>query len=196
MWARKAFEKIISDDSLEIVFVAVRYQKPDAVLMKMSEEYQVPVELCRNINTKEFVDKVKQYQADLFVSMSFDQIFKKDIIEIPPLKTISCHAGRLPFYRGRNVLNWVLINDEKEFGITVHYVDEGIDTGDIILQRTYPITDEDDYKSLLEQAYTGCAEILYDALKIIQNGGGGGTSHKKILIRSACIAECAKAAMR
>lgn len=60
MWARKAFEKIISDDSLENVFVAVRYQKPDAVLMKMSEEYQVPVELCRNINTKEFVDKVKQ----------------------------------------------------------------------------------------------------------------------------------------
>ena len=64
----------------------------------------------------------------------------------------------------------VLINDEKEFGITVHYVDEGIDTGDIILQRTYPIQDQDDYKTLLKRAYTGCAEILYDAVKEIQQG--------------------------
>ena len=61
---------------------------------------------------------------------------------MPPLKTINCHAGKLPFYRGRNILNWVLINDEREFGITVHYVDEGIDTGDIILQRVFPITDK------------------------------------------------------
>jgi methionyl-tRNA formyltransferase len=65
--------------------------------------------------------------------MSFNQIFKSEIINLPRLKTINCHAGKLPFYRSRNILNWVLINDEKEFGITVHYVDEGIDTGDIIL---------------------------------------------------------------
>jgi len=84
------------------------------------------------------------------------------------LKTINCHAGKLPFYRGRNILNWALINDEKEFGITVHYLDEGIDTGDIILQETYPITDEDDYGTLLERAYDGCATVLYRAIKMIQ----------------------------
>ena len=77
--------------------------------------------------------------------MSFDQIFKEEIINIPPLKIINCHAGKLPFYRGRNILNWALINDEKEFGITVHYVDFGIDTGDSILQKNYEITDDDDY---------------------------------------------------
>ena len=63
-----------------------------------------------------------------------------------------------------------MINDEKEFGITVHYVDEGIDTGDIILQKCYPITEEDDYKSLLEKAYVGCADVLYDAIKLIYTG--------------------------
>ena len=73
--------------------------------------------------------------------MSFNQIFRKDIINLTPIGIINCHAGKLPFYRGRNILNWVLINDEKEFGITVHFVDEGIDTGDIILQKTFPITD-------------------------------------------------------
>ena len=67
-------------------------------------------------------------------------------------------------------MNWALINDEKEFGITVHFVDEGIDTGDIILQHTYPITDKDTYSTLLKIAYDECAKLLYEAIKQIQNG--------------------------
>lgn len=86
------------------------------------------------------------------------------------MKIINCHTGKLPFCRGRNILNWALINDEKEFGITVHYVDEGIDTGDIVLQRTYTITDEEDYSTLLNTAHVGCADVLYDAVKAIQSG--------------------------
>ena len=102
--------------------------------------------------------------------MSFDQIFKKDIIKFMRHKIINCHAGKLPFYRGRSVLNWVLINDEKEFGITVHYIDEGIDSGDIILQRSYEITDLDDYSTLLNKAYVKCSEILYDAILMFKKG--------------------------
>jgi methionyl-tRNA formyltransferase len=102
--------------------------------------------------------------------MSYNQIFRSRIINLPPLKTINCHAGKLPFYRGRNILNWALINDEKEFGITVHYIDEGIDTGDIILQRNFPITDEDTYCTLLDVAYTACAAVLYEAIKKLQSG--------------------------
>ena len=62
-------------------------------------------------------------------------------------------------------MNWVLINDEKEFGITVHYDDEGIDTGDIIKQRCFEIKDDYDYNKLLDIAYVECSEILYDAIK-------------------------------
>jgi methionyl-tRNA formyltransferase len=102
--------------------------------------------------------------------MSFNQIFKTEIINLPKYNTINCHAGKLPFYRGRNILNWVLINDEKEFGITVHFVDEGIDTGDIILQRDYQITDNDNYSTLLERSYIECSNILYDAIILFKNG--------------------------
>ena len=102
--------------------------------------------------------------------MSFNQKFRKNIIQTPPLGTINCHAGKLPFYRGRNILNWALINDEKEFGITVHHVDEGIDTGDIILQKCFPITDNDDYGTLLERAYQGCADLLVQAIEDIREG--------------------------
>lgn len=168
-WAHKAFEKIISDSSIEIVFLTVRYDRKDAILLQLAKEKGIPVELSSNINSQEFIDRITQYQADLFVSMSFNQIFREQMINLPKYKTINCHAGKLPFYRGRNILNWVLINDEKEFGITAHYMDEGIDTGDIIVQKTYPITDDDDYGTLLTKAYDGCADVLYRAIKMIQN---------------------------
>lgn len=168
-WAHKAFEKLINDETIEIVFMTVRYDKRDKVLLSLADKYNIPVELSGNINSQEFINRVKKYQADIFVSMSFNQIFRDEIRNLPEYKTINCHAGKLPFYRGRNILNWALINDEHEFGITVHYMDSGIDTGDIILQETYPITDSDDYGTLLERAYDGCADILYRAVKMIQH---------------------------
>lgn len=169
-WAHRAFEKIIADDTLEIIFICVRYDNRDAKLVEYGEKYSIPVLWNVNINSDEFYCVLEEYKADLFVSMSFNQIFKERTINIPKMKTINCHAGKLPLYRGRNILNWALINDEKEFGITVHYVDSGIDTGDIILQKTYPISDEDTYATLLERAYRECAEVLYDAIKCIQAG--------------------------
>ena len=139
-------------------------------MLNFAKKYSIDYLKDENINSKEFIEKIKKYSCDLFVSMSFNQIFKSEIINLPKYKTINCHAGKLPFYRGRNILNWALINDEKEFGITVHYIDEGIDTGDIILQNSYPINDEDSYKTLLEKAYISCADILYSAISMFKKG--------------------------
>lgn len=169
-WSHVAFEKIINDDGIKISFICVRYDTQDETLKKYAQRYNIEYLKHENINSDQFLSIVSQYNCDLFVSMSFNQIFKTEIINFPKYKTINCHAGMLPFYRGRNILNWVLINDEKEFGITVHYVDEGIDTGDIILQRSYTITDNDNYQTLLERAYIDCADILYDAIVMFKEG--------------------------
>ncbi|NDO68840.1 methionyl-tRNA formyltransferase [Schaedlerella arabinosiphila] len=169
-WAHETFKRLIVDKSIKIKFVSLRFDKRDPVLISMAEKNKIPLEISKNINSDEFIERMKSYDVDLFVSMSFNQIFKSEIMNLPKFKTINCHAGKLPYYRGRNILNWALINDEKEFGITVHFMDEGIDTGDIILQKSYPITDDDDYGTLLERAYTGCADILYEAIKQIQSG--------------------------
>jgi len=131
-WAHRAFKKLIEDETIEIAFICVRYDTKDLILQNLGQTYDIDVLSAPNVNAPAFIALLRQYNADLFVSMSFNQIFKHEIIHLPSMKTINCHAGKLPFYRGRNILNWVLINDEKEFGITVHYVDEGIDTGDII----------------------------------------------------------------
>ena len=163
-WSHLAFEKLISDKDITIKFICVRYDTQDQTLYKYCQQYNIDYLKHKDINSKEFVQHIRLYECDLFISMSFNQIFKKEIINLPKLKTINCHAGKLPFYRGRNILNWALINDEKEFGITVHYIDEGVDTGDIILQRLFPITEKDNYATLLKIAYIECANILYDAV--------------------------------
>lgn len=180
VWAQNFLKKALSDDTLAVDFVCLRNDKPDETLRRLAENSGIDVLRDGHINGAGFLEKLRGYGSDLFVSLFFDQIFRETLIHMPPLKTINCHAGKLPFYRGRSVLNWALINDEKEFGITVHYMDEGIDTGDIILQRTFPISDEDNYRTLRERAYLECPKILYDAIKQIQAGSVKVTRQKDI----------------
>lgn len=169
-WSHEALAKLLMDETIEIAFICARNDKPDEKLRLVSKEEGIDFFSHPRINSIEFFNLVFKYECDLLVSMSFNQIFRKSLINLPPLGLINCHAGMLPFYRGRNILNWVLINDESNFGITVHYIDEGIDTGDIILQHNYKIDDTDDYSTLLVRSYQGCGLILYEAVKIIQEG--------------------------
>ena len=169
-WSHETFNLLILDETISIEFIVPRTDTKDHTLKNLALENGIDYLYGVKINSPEFIEKASSYNCDLFVSMSFNQIFRKEIINIPHLKTINCHAGKLPFYRGRNILNWALINDENEFGITVHYIDEGIDTGDIILQRLYPITDNDNYSTLLEVAFKECAAVLNESIKLIQLG--------------------------
>ena len=169
-WSHTTIKSLAADPTIEIAFVVPRTESPDPFLIDYADTHKIPCFPGANINSGAFMDIARSFQCDLFISMSFDQIFKAPMFNEPSLGTLNCHAGKLPFYRGRNVLNWVLINDEKEFGITVHYINEGIDTGDIVLQQVFPITDEDNYETLLHVSYEACAKILYDAVKLVQHG--------------------------
>lgn len=169
-WGHETLELLLSDPSIEIAFIVPRNDTRDTFLKEKAKAFGVDYMSPVKVNSDEFYEQAKAYDCDLFVSMSYNQIFRNRIYSLPRYKTINCHAGKLPFYRGRNILNWALINDEKEFGITVHYVDDGIDTGDIIMQKTYPITDADDYGTLLQVAYKECPKLLYEAIKKIQSG--------------------------
>ena len=168
-WAHNSLDLLVKDKKVSISFICARNQNPDPILKSKAINLGIDFFNESDINSKHFLKKLSSYNCDLYVSMSFDQIFKTKLFSLPRLGTINCHAGKLPFYRGRNVLNWVLINDEREFGITVHYVDEGIDTGDIIIQKVFPIFDSDNYDSLLKVAYENCALLLHSAINLIIN---------------------------
>ncbi|MCT4655439.1 MAG: methionyl-tRNA formyltransferase [Cohaesibacter sp.] len=170
-WASLALKHIVSrPQEFEIMFITPRFDTQDPELKKAAKDLGVPFIPHENVNSPDFINQIKSYDCDVLVSMSFNQILRQDIINAAPLGFINCHAGDLPFYRGRNPLNWVLVNGENAFGVTVHYVDEGIDTGDIIAQEMVPIQINDTYATLLEKAHISCAQVLLDALTLIGSG--------------------------
>lgn len=169
-WAHLALKSILSNNRFEIAYVVPRWESQDPILKRYAADLGVPFFPEQNVNSSDFVSKISQLKADILVSMSFNQIIRQNLRISAPLGFINCHAGALPFYRGRNILNWALINGESQFGVTVHYIDDGIDTGDIIVQDFVGILDSDDYASLLEKAYDQCAVSLIKALNKVADG--------------------------
>lgn len=169
-WSHTALEALLQSGLCEIGFIVPRYDNQDPILREYAERLNVPFLPQENVNDGVFIKQLRSLGADLFISMSFNQILKKTIIDTAPLGFINCHAGALPFYRGRNPLNWALINDEDYFGVTAHYVDEGIDTGDIIIQQKVDILETDNYATLLEKAFVKCSEVLVQAVQDIVSG--------------------------
>ena len=166
-WAQYALRRLVSLDWIEVSFVTPRFNNPDEILLKIADDNKIKKIITNNVNKDDYVSTVVATGCDLLVSLSINQIFKNKLINSVPKGSINVHCGKLPFYRGRNILNWALINGEKEFGITVHYINEGIDTGDIILQQCYPIHSDDDYGTLLQKAFDKCPNILEEALTLI-----------------------------
>jgi methionyl-tRNA formyltransferase len=97
---------------------------------------------------------------DLLLVCSFDIILNEAILSIPKLKCINIHMGKIPEYRGSNVLNWALINGEKEIGITIHEMQRLVDRGPVISQWTVPISQEDTALTLRSRALESIEDDL------------------------------------
>ena len=168
-WCHLLLKLALSDKTLEIVFVCGRY-KLDTELSKISKKNKLIFFRPKKVNSKSFYNIISKINTDICISMSYDQIFKEKILSLYKDKIFNCHAGLLPFYRGRNVLNWVLINGEKHYGVTFHAIDKTIDTGDILLQKKIKIEKKWQYKDILKSAFINCSSICYEGIKLIQNG--------------------------
>lgn len=92
------------------------------------------------INTESVINRIRNVRPDFIFNINSLNIIKEGILSIPEQGVINFHRGPLPDYRGVNVCSWAIINGEKEHGVTFHYVDKGIDTGDIIAQSFFEIS--------------------------------------------------------
>lgn len=139
-------------------------------LEEVTDKYNLKLFEEKNINNNQFVEKVRdELKPDLIVSVNFDQIFKKEIINIPEKGCINIHASLLPKYRGRAPLNWAILKGEKETGVTVHYINEGIDTGQIILQEKIEIKKKDYIADILERVKEKYPEMINKAVDLIKS---------------------------
>ena len=168
IWAHKALKLLILDKTIKVSFVCGRLKTKDKKLKEITEKNKIKFLKIKNVNSSKFIEYIKKNKIDLLCSMSYNQIFKNEIINSVKKKIINCHAGKLPFYRGRSILNWVLINGEKDFGITTHFINNKIDKGNIINQKIFTINKKDNFHSLLKKCYIECPKLLYKSIKEIQ----------------------------
>ncbi len=91
-----------------------------------------------------WAEQLAALEPEVFLVWSYSMILPPDVIEVPVRGCVNVHGGLLPAYRGGHVLQWAIVNGEPEIGVTLHYIDAGIDTGPVIGMRSFPIETEDD----------------------------------------------------
>jgi methionyl-tRNA formyltransferase len=169
-WAVNSLLRLQQPERVQVIGLVLRTKPSDQALAQTARELGLPVFQPENVNAREFVLQVRALAPDLNLSISYNQILRLPLIGTAPLGFVNFHAGKLPLYRGRNVINWALINGETEIGLTSHFVDEGIDTGDIILQHTLPINWTDTYGDVLKRVIDHFPAFVYQTVERLTTG--------------------------
>jgi methionyl-tRNA formyltransferase len=139
-------------------------------LTSAAETLGISVYHPRNVNADTFVKGVIELSPEMNLSISYDQIMREPIRQSSLHGAVNFHAGMLPAYRGCNVINWAIINGETEVGLTSHIMDDGIDTGDILLQRSIPIAWTDTYRKVLDSVVDSFPDIVEDTVDLFAAG--------------------------
>lgn len=131
--------------------------------------YEIPILQPTNLKDEAFVSELKGFKADLFIVVAF-RMLPKVIWEIPPMGTFNLHGSLLPQYRGAAPINWAIINGEKETGVTSFFIDEKIDTGEIILSQKMPIHENETAGELHDRMMVVAAQTVADTVELIRKG--------------------------
>lgn len=151
-------------------FIANKFNK-DKRLAHVLRKHEVPeIKLTESINAPSSLAEIWTYQPDLLVSIAGNQIFKKELLELAPKGCLNLHTALLPKYRGLMPSFWVLKNGEKETGVSVFFVDEGIDSGPILVQQRIPINGMTQ-KQLIETSKRIGMEAVAEAITKVHRGG-------------------------
>jgi len=130
----------------------------------------VPVYRTRDVNSSAAISYLQSLQPDLIVIITLHHLLKGAVIRIPALATLNVHSALLPQYRGADPINEALADGVSETGITIHWVDEGMDTGDIIVQKKVVIGDARTHDALRRKLAVAGGEILLECLEQARKG--------------------------
>ena len=144
----------------------LRRQSIAAVCARHGVPYAEP----RDVNAPEFLDELRKKSPDVIVSVSCPQIFKKPLIDLPPKGLLNVHGAILPHYRGVMPSFWMLANGEREAGVSIYFVNEQIDAGDLCGQRVFDISPDESLDTFLRRSKVIAADLLIDVLDRVERG--------------------------
>ena len=131
---------------------------------------EVPVFQPEKIRNSEAIEELKKYPADVFIVAAFGQILTADVLNMPKYGCINIHASLLPKYRGAAPIQWVILNGEKEAGVTIMQMDEGLDTGDMLLSDRIELSADETGDSLHDKLADMGARLIVEALEKLKKG--------------------------
>lgn len=169
--------KILLENSYDIAAVVTAPDRPQgrgqkldfSPVKKYSLEKKIRILQPEKLKDPEFVSTLRAISPDLIVVVAF-RILPSEVFKLPPLGTFNLHASLLPKYRGAAPINWAIINGEKETGVTTFFIEESVDTGNIILQARVPIGENETAGELHDKLAEIGAEIVLHTVRLIEMG--------------------------
>ena len=167
----------------------------------VAEEKGIKVYQPLKVRDEEFVETLRAYNPDVIVVVAFGQIIPLSILKMPKFGCVNIHGSLLPKYRGAAPIQWAVLDGEKETGITTILMDEGIDTGDILLKKTIKIDTDETSGSLFDKLMALGAETILETLDELEKGnltptkqGESPTVYAKMLTKAMGLIDFTKSA--
>lgn len=166
---RKALE-LIQSRAMAILFRLVGRAPKVPSLREIKSHHNVPVVGAKDVNDAETMAIIRDWQPDLVISIYLNQFIKGDLIRLPTLGCLNIHPALLPRNRGLFPYFWAIANGDRETGVTLHWVDEKFDTGNILLQENIAIQSDDTITSLAYKSAQVGADMLVRGVNLIEAG--------------------------
>ena len=170
-----AVVRAIIDAGYEVALIATPFYENKLYkrLESTAQEFDIPFVRQEDIHSKEFVNLVGVFKPDLIVTAHFEKLLRRELISIPTLGCINLHPSLLPLYRGMSPQHWPIINGDRETGVTIHFIEEGIDTGNIVVQKRVPVAEHVYVADLQRQMLPVYKEAILEALTLLEAGYQG-----------------------
>ncbi len=133
-------------------------------------KHNIPVYQPRRVREPECIEELRKYQADIMVVVAFGQLLPKEILDMTPYGCVNVHASLLPKYRGAAPIQWAIIDGEEVSGVTTMQMDEGLDTGDMLLKTEIPLDSKETGGSLHDKLADAGAKLCIETLRGLEEG--------------------------
>jgi len=175
-FAVPSLKNLLNNPNIDIISVVSNPEKPKGrgkqliatPVAQLAMKNQIPLLQPKSLSSPGFVKDLESLNPDLFVVVAF-RILPKTVLKIPKIGAINLHASLLPKYRGAAPIQWALMNNEIETGLTTFLIKPKVDTGDILLSKNVAVFPDDDYGSLSHRMSLMGAQMLWKTIELIQN---------------------------
>ena len=171
-------QALVAAEGIEVIGVVTQPDRPKGrkqvvspcPVRELAIETGLETYAPESINTPESIDRLREWAPDLIIVVAYGQILRPAVLETPPMGCINIHTSLLPRYRGASPIQAALLNGDSETGVSIMYMDEGMDTGDVICTASLAIEESDNAGTLHDKLAGLGATALLDGIASIRNG--------------------------